>query len=117
MEQATKPNETEAGAQGASAEPARKARRRGLAATAVAIGAVLLEPELLPGIVIGAAAAMAPKLFPRVAAYLRPVTQTVQGAAQMALDKGRELRRKAQERVAEMARRANATEHPPGGRA
>ena len=77
----------------------KQTRRGRFVAGALAVGAVLLEPELLPGIAIGLAVAVAPKLGPRVAGYLRPAAQKAQSMAGSALARGRELGQKLKARV------------------
>ena len=56
---------------------------------AVAIGALVLEPELLPGIAIGMAAVAVPKLLPGISERIRPAVHSVWRAAQQAVAKGR----------------------------
>jgi hypothetical protein len=90
------------------AQPGTAQRRGRVVAAAVAVGAVLLEPELLPGIAIGVLAAMAPKLFPRATERLRPLGQSMRKTAEDALAKGRELGHKAKERLAHVGERIGA---------
>jgi hypothetical protein len=95
--------------QAAAGDGAASGQRRGrIVAAAVAIGAVLLEPELLPGIAIGVVAAMAPKLFPRATKRLRPLGQSMRRTAEDALAKGRALGHKAKERLAHVGERIGA---------
>ncbi len=68
----------------------RKRRRSAWMTGAVAIGALVLEPELLPGIAIGMAAVAVPKLFPGISERIRPAVRSVWRAAQQAVAKGRE---------------------------
>src|SRR4051812_40077409 len=68
----------------------RKSRRSAWMTGAVAIGALVFEPELLPGIAIGMAAVAVPKLFPGISERLRPAVHSVWRAAQQAVAKGRE---------------------------
>lgn len=68
----------------------RKRRRSAWMTGAVAIGAVVLEPELLPGIAIGMAAVAVPKLFPGISERIRPAVRSVWRAGQQAVAKGRE---------------------------
>jgi hypothetical protein len=93
----------------AAGDGAASSQRRGrMVAAAVAIGAVLLEPELLPGIAIGVLAAMAPKLFPRATERLRPLGQSMRRTAEDALARGRALGHKAKERLAHVSERIGA---------
>src|SRR5205085_10985574 len=68
----------------------RKTRRSAWMTGAVAIGALVLEPELLPGIAIGMAAVAVPKLFPGISERIRPAVRSIWRAAQQAVAKGRE---------------------------
>ena len=106
MDEPTKP---EPAAPDAASEEARRKRRRGMMTTAVAIGAALLEPELLPGIAIGLAAVAAPKLMPRIASRLRPLGEAMRRLSEHALARGRELTRMTKERVAHVAGRVDRT--------
>jgi hypothetical protein len=68
-------------------------RRSAWVAGAIAVGALVLEPELLPGMAIGIAAVALPKLFPRLAARVRPAVQSAWRATQDKLSKGRDKAR------------------------
>jgi hypothetical protein len=66
----------------------------------VAVGVAVVAAELLPGVVIGVAAAMAPKYMPRLGERLEPVFKsTVRGAYK--------LGRRARFAVGEMQERVN----------
>ena len=66
----------------------------------VAIGVAVISAELLPGVVIGVAAALAPKYLPKLGTRLQPLfNSTVRGAYK--------LGRKAQSAVGEIQERVN----------
>lgn len=58
---------------------------------AIGIGAALIEVELIPGILIGIGAMLAPKFFPRLGTALRPIVKGAVRAGYALVDKGREL--------------------------
>ena len=58
---------------------------------AIGIGAALIEVELIPGILIGIGAMLAPKLVPKLGSALRPLVKSVVRAGYAMADKGREL--------------------------
>ena len=65
----------------------------------IGVGAILIEASLLPGIIIGAAAILAPKVVPEVGTRLRPLFKsTIRGAMKLT-DKTREAFAEAQEHV------------------
>lgn len=58
---------------------------------AIGIGAALIEAELIPGILIGIGAMLAPRFFPRLGTALRPMVKGAVRAGYALVDKGREL--------------------------
>jgi len=58
---------------------------------AIGIGAALIEAELIPGILIGIGAMLAPKLVPKLGSALRPLVKSAVRAGYALVDKGREL--------------------------
>jgi hypothetical protein len=65
----------------------------------VVAGAALIEAELIPGIIVGAAAMLAPKYLPKIGASFQPlVTGTIRGVYKAAR-KTREAFAEAQEHV------------------
>ena len=66
----------------------------------VAVGVAVVEAALLPGVIIGVAAALAPKFLPKMNARLKPLfNSTVRGAYK--------LGRKARSAVGELQERVN----------
>jgi hypothetical protein len=58
---------------------------------AIAVGAALIEVELIPGILIGIGAMLAPRFFPQLGNALRPLVKTVVRAGYALADKTKEL--------------------------
>lgn len=58
---------------------------------AIGIGAALIEAELIPGILIGVGAMLAPKFFPRLGNAIRPLVKGAVRAGYALADKTREL--------------------------
>jgi hypothetical protein len=75
----------------AQASGRRGRRRWTLVGGALAVGAVLLEPELIPGMALGLAVAAAPKVAPRVMARVRPWTEAARRAAEGVVARGRQI--------------------------
>lgn len=68
-------------------------------AGAVVVGAALIEASLIPGLIIGAAAVLAPKVVPEVGTRLRPLFKsTIRGAYKLT-EKTREAFAEAHEHV------------------
>jgi hypothetical protein len=65
----------------------------------IGVGAALIEASLIPGIIIGAAAVIAPKVVPHIGSSLRPLFKsTIRGAYKLT-EKTREAFAEAQEQV------------------
>jgi Protein of unknown function (DUF5132) len=65
----------------------------------IGVGAALIEASLIPGIIIGAAAVLAPKMLPEVGTRLRPLFKsTIRGAYKLT-EKTREAFAEAHEHV------------------
>jgi hypothetical protein len=74
----------------------------------VAVGAIIFEAALIPGLVLGAAAALAPQYLPRIGSALNPVLRsTVRGAYRLG-QKSREALAEAQEHFHDIAAEVNA---------
>ena len=58
---------------------------------AIGLGAALIEAELIPGILIGIGAMLAPKFFPRLGNAIRPLVKGAVKATYALADKTREL--------------------------
>ena len=77
---------------------------------AVAVGVAIVESALLPGVVLGAAAALAPKYFPKLGQRLQPLfNSTVRGAFKLGR-KARSAVGEIQERVSDIAAEVKAEE-------
>jgi hypothetical protein len=85
-------------------------------AVAVGVAAAVIEAELIPGILIGAGAVLLGKMFPSVAAGLRPVAKTVLRAGIAATDKAREVVAEAGEQVQDMVAEVQAEREHAGTR-
>jgi hypothetical protein len=85
----------------------------------VVVGAAVLEATLIPGILVGAAAAFAPKYLPKLGDRLQPLfNSTVRGACKLGR-KARSAYGEAQERIHDIAAEVHAEEtaeasHPVG---
>lgn len=58
---------------------------------AIGIGAALIEAELIPGILIGVGAMLAPRIFPKLGTALRPIVKTAIRAGYALAEKTREV--------------------------
>jgi Protein of unknown function (DUF5132) len=68
----------------------------------IVMGAVLIEASLIPGIIIGAAAVLAPKVLPEIGTHLRPLFKaTIRGAYKLN-ENTREAFAEAQENVQDL---------------
>ncbi len=85
---------------------------------AIGIGAALIEVELIPGILIGMGAVLAPKIFPRLGNALRPLVKSAVRAGYALADKTKELAAETSEQlqdiVAEVKSESDATGKPAG---
>jgi len=74
----------------------------------VAVGALIFEAALLPGLILGAAAALAPSYLPKVGSALNPLFRsTVRGAYRLG-QKSREAFAEAQEHFHDIAAEVDA---------
>jgi hypothetical protein len=74
----------------------------------VAVGAVIFEAALIPGLVLGVAAVLAPQYLPKIGSALTPVFRsTVRGAYRLG-QKSREAIAEAQEHFHDIAAEVNA---------
>ena len=60
-------------------------------AAVVGVAAVLIEAELLPGILLGVAAMMVPKIFPGLTDFARPLVKSTIGLGYKAMAKAQRL--------------------------
>ncbi len=108
--QANEPQATEGGAQAAGAGLQMRDTAIATAATVgvVAVGAVIFEAALIPGLVLGVAAVLAPQYLPKIGSALTPVFRsTVRGAYKLG-QKSREAIAEAQEHFHDIAAEVNA---------
>jgi hypothetical protein len=68
-------------------------------AGAIGVGAALIEASLIPGLIIGAAAVLAPKFLPELGSRLRPLFKSSIRGAYKLTEKTREAFAEAQEHV------------------
>ncbi len=73
-----------------------------ISTVAIGIGVAVLAPELLIGVALGAGAAMAPRMFPRLGAAIRPVAKEVIKYGLAATDKARECFAEASEHIQDL---------------
>jgi uncharacterized protein DUF5132 len=74
----------------------------------VAVGAALFEVALIPGMVLGVAAVLAPQYLPKIGSALNPLFRsTVRGAYKLG-QKSREAFAEAQEHFSDIAAEVNA---------
>ena len=81
----------------------KKNLRTGLATAAVVgVGAALIEIELIPGLLLGVAAMVAPELVPKVGRSLRPLVRSAIKSGYAATRKTREWAAEAGEQISDM---------------
>ena len=99
-------------------EAAQQSYDTGLATAAtvgvVAVGALVFEAALLPGLILGAAAALAPSYLPKIGSALNPLFRsTVRGAYRLG-QKSREALAEAQEHLHDIAAEVDAEDDAKG---
>jgi hypothetical protein len=78
----------------------------------VAVGAIIFEAALIPGLVLGVAAALAPQYAPSIGSALNPLFRsTLRGAYKLGR-KSREAFAEAQEHMSDIAAEVSAEEAP-----
>jgi hypothetical protein len=77
-------------------------------AALVGVGVAIIEPELIPGILVGAGAVLAPKVLPALGGMLRPLVKGVVKAGYAATQAVREVVAEAGEQVEDMVAEARA---------
>lgn len=73
---------------------------------AVALGVALIEIELIPGMLIGVAAMIAPRFLPRLGSSLRPLMKTAMRAGYATFEKTKEVMAEASEQFQDVAAEA-----------
>jgi hypothetical protein len=74
----------------------------------IGLGAALIEAELIPGMLIGAAAVLAPSLFPKLGTALRPLIKATVKAGYALAAKTRETMAEAGEQLQDIVAEAKA---------
>jgi hypothetical protein len=77
------------------------------------VGAALIEVALIPGMVIGAAAVLAPKYVPKIGATLQPLFRSAVRGAYKVGRKAREAAAEAQEHVQDIMAEVHAEDAAP----
>lgn len=75
---------------------------------AVGLGVALIEAELLPGMLIGVAAMMAPNLLPRIGRALRPLVKGTVRAGYTLTERAREMAAEAGEHMEDIVAEVKA---------
>jgi hypothetical protein len=94
-----------------------KTRSELAAAAVVGAAAVLIEVELLPGILLGVGAMMLAKLFPGVTDQVRPLIKTTIGMGYKAMGKAQEMIAEASDHAHDMLAEIKAEAAKPGAAA
>ena len=81
---------------------------------AVVVGAAIFEAALIPGILLGAAAVVAPKVFPKLGERMEPLFNTAVRGVYKAGRKARAIVGEAQERMGDIAAELDAEEAGAG---
>ena len=79
---------------------------------AVGVAAALIEVDWIPGLLLGAAATMAPNLLPAIGRGLRPVVKGALRAGYSIAEKTRETVAQASEGLQDMVAEVRAEQHP-----
>ena len=77
----------------------------------VGLGAALIEAELIPGILIGVAAMLAPNLLPKVGNGLRPIVKGIVKAGYTLTERARETFAEAGEQMQDIVAEVRAEQH------
>jgi hypothetical protein len=83
------------------------------AATAIVVGAALIEVELIPGLIIGAGAILLGKLFPELGSYVRPAIKGAMRAGFSMSQKAREVMAEASEQVHDLVAEVKHEQEEP----
>jgi hypothetical protein len=97
-------------------EVLKQEKTRSELATAAVVGAaaLLIEVELLPGILLGVGAMMLAKLFPGVTDQVRPLIKTTIGMGYKAMGKAQEMIAEASDHAQDMLAEIRAEAAKPG---
>jgi hypothetical protein len=80
----------------------------------VGVGAALIEAALIPGIVIGVAAAFAPKYVPQIGSKLRPLFKSTLGGVVRLSQKAREAVAETKEQMQDLVAEVKAEQQKAG---
>jgi len=80
----------------------------------IGLGVALIEAELIPGMIIGAAAVLAPDLVPKLGRGLRPFIKGMMKAGYSLAQKARETAAEANEHLQDIAAEVKAEQSHPG---
>lgn len=83
------------------------------AATAIVVGAALIEVELIPGLIIGAGAILLGKVFPELGSYVRPAIKGALRAGFSMGQKAREAMAEASEQVHDLVAEVKHEQEQP----
>ena len=78
----------------------------------IGIGVALIEVELIPGLILGAAAAFLPNLMPKLGESLRPAMKSTVRASYKFAQKTREVFAEASEQMQDMVAEAKVEQEP-----
>jgi predicted trehalose synthase len=78
----------------------------------IGLGVALIEVELIPGLILGAAAAFLPNLMPKLGGSLRPAMKSTVRASYKFAQKTREAFAEASEQVQDMVAEAKLEQEP-----
>jgi hypothetical protein len=78
----------------------------------VGLGVALLEVELIPGMLIGVAAMLFPKLVPRLGTVVRPIVKSAVRAGMVVTERARETVAEATEQVQDIVAEVRAQHEP-----
>jgi hypothetical protein len=88
---------------------------------AIGIGVALIEAELIPGMLIGIAAMLAPNFLPKLGSGLRPLLKGAVRAGYALVDRTKETVAEASEQLQDIVAEVKSEQHPetaiaaPGG--
>jgi hypothetical protein len=82
---------------------------------AVGVAAALIEAELVPGILLGAAAVLAPNVFPKLSGSMRPLVKSAIRAGYKLAGKTRETLAEASEQFQDIVAEVKAEGGPAAG--
>ena len=88
---------------------------KALTVAAVGVAAALIEVDLIPGMLLGVAAMLAPNLLPKVGNGLRPLIKEAVRAGYNATSKARETMAEAGEQFQDIVAEVKAEQHPVAG--